>query len=120
MIHCVPISESADIQDLNIAIVSEVKIYVVSIHVICLTHVLTHKRCCFRLSSMAPVLACRVLPGIEVTMGYERDDNTRWGNWPHTSLVQAVKNMGARHNGHEPYISLTGVPSITTHISQQR
>lgn len=56
---------------------------------------------------MAPVLACRVLPSIEVTMGYERDDNTRWGNWPHTSMVQAVKNMGARHNGREPYISFT-------------
>uniref|UniRef100_A0A3Q3G693 Glutamine amidotransferase class 1 domain containing 3, like n=1 Tax=Labrus bergylta TaxID=56723 RepID=A0A3Q3G693_9LABR len=31
------------------------------------------------LASMAPVLACRVLPSIEVTMGYERDENTRWG-----------------------------------------
>lgn len=54
---------------------------------------------------MAPVLACRVLPGIEVTMGYERDDSTRWGNWPNTSMVQAVKSMGARHSGHEPFIS---------------
>ncbi|KAF7655169.1 hypothetical protein LDENG_00059970 [Lucifuga dentata] len=38
------------------------------------------------LASMAPVLACRVLPGIEVTMGYERDENSRWGNWPHTNM----------------------------------
>lgn len=67
---------------------------------------------------MAPVLACRVLPGIEVTMGYERDDNTRWGNWPHTSMVQAVKNMGARHNGREPYISLPELSSIGTNIPQ--
>ncbi|XP_005729522.1 ES1 protein, mitochondrial [Pundamilia nyererei] len=55
------------------------------------------------LASMAPVLACRVLPSIEVTMGYERDDNTRWGNWPNTNMVQAVKGMGARHNVREPY-----------------
>uniref|UniRef100_A0A3B5MBY0 Glutamine amidotransferase class 1 domain containing 3, like n=1 Tax=Xiphophorus couchianus TaxID=32473 RepID=A0A3B5MBY0_9TELE len=49
------------------------------------------------LASMAPVLACRVLPSIEVTMGYERDESTRWGNWPQTNMVQAVKGMGARH-----------------------
>lgn len=54
---------------------------------------------------MAPMLACRVLPGIEVTMGYERDENTRWGNWPHTNMVQAIKSMGARHTVREPYIS---------------
>ncbi|XP_005804407.1 ES1 protein, mitochondrial-like [Xiphophorus maculatus] len=55
------------------------------------------------LASMAPVLACRVLPSIEVTMGYERDESTRWGNWPQTNMVQAVKGMGARHVVREPY-----------------
>ncbi|XP_028434618.1 ES1 protein, mitochondrial [Perca flavescens] len=55
------------------------------------------------LASMAPMLACRVLPSIEVTMGYEKDENTRWGNWPNTNMVQAVKSMGARHNVREPY-----------------
>lgn len=73
--------------------------------VLSLDQIKTSTDSCFRLASMAPVLACRVLPGIEVTMGYERDDNTRWGNWPNTSMVQAVKSMGARHSGHEPYIS---------------
>lgn len=57
------------------------------------------------LSSMAPLLACRVLPNLEVTMGYERDESSRWGRWPNTSMVQAVKSMGARHNTREPYIS---------------
>ena len=57
------------------------------------------------LSSMAPMLACKALPGIEVTMGYEKDESSRWGNWPHTSMVQAVKGMGARHTVREPYIS---------------
>ncbi|XP_061585911.1 ES1 protein, mitochondrial [Cololabis saira] len=54
-------------------------------------------------ASMATVLACRALPSIAVTMGYEHDDNTRWGNWPHTNMVQAVKGMGAQHNVREPY-----------------
>ncbi|XP_016375907.1 ES1 protein, mitochondrial-like [Sinocyclocheilus rhinocerous] len=55
------------------------------------------------LSSMAPLLACRVLPNLEVTMGYERDESSRWGRWPNTTMVQAVKSMGARHNTREPY-----------------
>ncbi|XP_063050327.1 ES1 protein, mitochondrial [Engraulis encrasicolus] len=55
------------------------------------------------LSSMAPLLACRVLPDLEVTMGYERDESSRWGMWPNTQLVQAVKSMGARHNTREAY-----------------
>ncbi|KAJ8285858.1 hypothetical protein GJAV_G00031790 [Gymnothorax javanicus] len=50
------------------------------------------------LASMAPLLACRVLPSLEVTMGYERDESSRWGRWPHTNMVQAIKSMGARHN----------------------
>ncbi|XP_057687866.1 ES1 protein, mitochondrial [Corythoichthys intestinalis] len=57
------------------------------------------------LSSTSPVLACRVLPGLEVTLGYERDDKSLWGKWPHTNLVQVVKSMGARHFVREPYIS---------------
>ncbi|XP_066570313.1 ES1 protein, mitochondrial [Amia ocellicauda] len=55
------------------------------------------------LSSMAPMLACRVLPSLEVTMGHERDESSRWGRWPQTSMVQAVKSMGARHSPREPY-----------------
>ncbi|XP_028649246.1 ES1 protein, mitochondrial [Erpetoichthys calabaricus] len=55
------------------------------------------------MSSMSPVLACRVLPNLEITMGHERDESSRWGRWPYTNMVQAVKNMGARHNNREPY-----------------
>ncbi|KAI1900856.1 hypothetical protein AGOR_G00054160 [Albula goreensis] len=54
------------------------------------------------LASMSPLLACRVLPSLEITMGYERDENSRWGRWPNTNMVQAVKSMGARHN--VPYV----------------
>lgn len=55
------------------------------------------------LASMASLLACRTLPGIEVTMGYDREESSRWGHWPNTNMVQAVKSMGARHNVREPY-----------------
>ncbi|XP_038141597.1 ES1 protein, mitochondrial [Cyprinodon tularosa] len=55
------------------------------------------------LASMAPLLACRVLPSVEVTMGHERDEKTNWGNWPQTNMVEAVKSMGARHVVREPY-----------------
>ncbi|KAI7798377.1 ES1 protein [Triplophysa rosa] len=48
------------------------------------------------LASMAPLLACRVLPNLEITMGYERDESSRWGRWPNTNMVQAVKSMGAQ------------------------
>ncbi|KAL4623090.1 ES1 protein, mitochondrial-like [Arapaima gigas] len=61
------------------------------------------------LASMSPLLACRVLPSLEVTMGYERDESSRWGHWPNTNMVQAVKSMGARHNVREPYISFPGL-----------
>ncbi|KAM4746486.1 ES1 protein, mitochondrial [Anableps anableps] len=69
------------------------------------------------LASMAPVLACRVLPNIEVTMGYERDESTRWGNWPQTNLVQAVKSMGARHVVREPYISFQS--SVQAYVDEK-
>lgn len=64
---------------------------------------------------MAPLLACRALPSITVTMGYEHDDNTRWGNWPHTNMVQAVKAMGANHNAREPYISFSKISAPDRH-----
>ncbi|MGH0183839.1 UNVERIFIED_CONTAM: hypothetical protein FKN15_013092 [Acipenser sinensis] len=70
------------------------------------------------LSCMAPILACRVLPSLEVTMGQERDESSRWGRWPYTSMVQAVKSMGARHSIREPYISFTQ-PGLPTHVTHE-
>ncbi|KAG5281475.1 hypothetical protein AALO_G00072650 [Alosa alosa] len=70
------------------------------------------------LSSMAPLLACRVLPSLEVTMGYERDESSRWGNWPNTNMVQAVKSMGARHNVREPYISFSGAVTCPVFLNR--
>ncbi|CAL9708478.1 unnamed protein product [Knipowitschia caucasica] len=55
------------------------------------------------LASLAPLLACRVLPGLLVTMGYDKDEENRWGHWPNTNMVQTVKNMGAHHNASHSY-----------------
>ncbi|XP_051896993.1 LOW QUALITY PROTEIN: ES1 protein, mitochondrial-like [Pristis pectinata] len=52
------------------------------------------------LSCMSTILACRVLPGIEVTMGYESNDN---GCWPYYNMTTAIKNMGAKHVMKEPF-----------------
>ncbi|XP_005995297.1 ES1 protein, mitochondrial [Latimeria chalumnae] len=62
-----------------------------------------HARKPIGLSCTSPILACRVLPGIEVTMGHERDESNRWGRWPYYNMTQAVKNMGAKHIVKEPY-----------------
>ncbi|KAJ8371181.1 hypothetical protein SKAU_G00112090 [Synaphobranchus kaupii] len=56
------------------------------------------------LASMAFLLACCVLPSLEVTMGCERDENSRWGCWPNTSMVQAMGCPPALHILPEAYV----------------
>uniref|UniRef100_S4R7Q7 Glutamine amidotransferase class 1 domain containing 3 n=1 Tax=Petromyzon marinus TaxID=7757 RepID=S4R7Q7_PETMA len=46
------------------------------------------------LCCIAPVLAARVLPGVEVSVGQESDQG---GKWPHHAAAGAVKAMGAKH-----------------------
>ncbi|XP_007907411.1 ES1 protein, mitochondrial [Callorhinchus milii] len=55
------------------------------------------------LSCTSPILACRAIPGIEVTMGQEREESGRWGRWPYYSMTNAVKTMGAKHVMKEPF-----------------
>uniref|UniRef100_A0A673M0W1 Es1 protein n=1 Tax=Sinocyclocheilus rhinocerous TaxID=307959 RepID=A0A673M0W1_9TELE len=55
------------------------------------------------LSSMAPLLACRVLPNLEVTMGYERDESSRWGRWPNTTMV-VKHDFSLNCPSHEAYV----------------
>jgi enhancing lycopene biosynthesis protein 2 len=43
---------------------------------------------------IASVLAAKLIPGCEVTLGQEANTD---GKWPHNSAVQAVKEMGAVH-----------------------
>ncbi|XP_030059629.1 glutamine amidotransferase-like class 1 domain-containing protein 3, mitochondrial [Microcaecilia unicolor] len=46
------------------------------------------------LCCISPVLAAKVLPGIEVTVGHEEDKD---GKWPYAGTAQAVKALGAKH-----------------------
>lgn len=47
-----------------------------------------------RLCCIAPVLAAKVLPGCEVTVGHDKEED---GRWPYAGTVGAVQSMGAKH-----------------------
>ena len=47
-----------------------------------------------RLCCIAPVLAARVFPGCEVTVGKDTEEE---GKWPYAGTVEALKAMGAKH-----------------------
>ncbi|XP_069745267.1 glutamine amidotransferase-like class 1 domain-containing protein 3, mitochondrial [Narcine bancroftii] len=46
------------------------------------------------LCCIAPVLAARVLPGVEVTVGHEEEEG---GRWPYAGTAAAITVMGAKH-----------------------
>ncbi|KAM4887097.1 glutamine amidotransferase-like class 1 domain-containing protein 3, mitochondrial [Thomomys bottae] len=46
------------------------------------------------LCCIAPVLAAKVLRGVEVTVGHEQEEG---GKWPYAGTAQAVKALGAKH-----------------------
>ena len=46
------------------------------------------------LTCIAPVLAAKVLPGVELTVGHESDEG---GRWPYASTAGAIVSMGAKH-----------------------
>ncbi|KAJ8388549.1 hypothetical protein AAFF_G00132630 [Aldrovandia affinis] len=46
------------------------------------------------LCCISPVLAARVLPGVEVTVGHETEEG---GRWPYASTAQAITALGATH-----------------------
>lgn len=48
----------------------------------------------FSLCCIAPVLAAKVLPGVEVTVGHEQEEG---GKWPYAGTAEAIKAMGAKH-----------------------
>ena len=50
--------------------------------------------CIIRLCCIAPVLAAKIFPGCEVTVGNSSEDG---GRWPYAGTVEAVKAMGANH-----------------------
>uniref|UniRef100_H3A773 Glutamine amidotransferase class 1 domain containing 3 n=1 Tax=Latimeria chalumnae TaxID=7897 RepID=H3A773_LATCH len=46
------------------------------------------------LCCIAPVLAAKVLSGVEVTVGHEEDEG---GKWPYAGTAQAISSLGAKH-----------------------
>lgn len=46
------------------------------------------------LCCIAPVLAAKVIPGVEITVGQDKDDG---GRWPYAGTASAVVEMGAKH-----------------------
>lgn len=60
--------------------------------------------CCVppRLCCIAPVLAAKLLPGVEVTVGHEEEEG---GRWPYAGTAGAIKALGAKHCVKEVTIS---------------
>uniref|UniRef100_A0A8D2GX30 Glutamine amidotransferase class 1 domain containing 3 n=1 Tax=Urocitellus parryii TaxID=9999 RepID=A0A8D2GX30_UROPR len=46
------------------------------------------------LCCIAPVLAAKVLRGVEVTVGHEQEED---GKWPYAGTPEAIKALGAKH-----------------------
>ncbi|XP_066563062.1 glutamine amidotransferase-like class 1 domain-containing protein 3, mitochondrial [Amia ocellicauda] len=46
------------------------------------------------LCCISPVLAAKVLPNVEVTVGHEEEEG---GKWPYAGTTQAIKALGAKH-----------------------
>ncbi|OQR67107.1 ES1 protein -like protein [Tropilaelaps mercedesae] len=44
---------------------------------------------------IAPVLAAKVIPGVKVTLGQDKDDAS--GQWPYSGAAQAAESWGAKH-----------------------
>ncbi|XP_028847220.1 glutamine amidotransferase-like class 1 domain-containing protein 3, mitochondrial [Denticeps clupeoides] len=47
------------------------------------------------LCCISPVLAAKVLPGVEVTVGHEEEEG---GKWPYAGTAQAITALGAKHH----------------------
>ncbi|XP_051762873.1 interferon-induced GTP-binding protein Mx isoform X3 [Ctenopharyngodon idella] len=54
------------------------------------------------LCCISPVLAARVLPGVDVTVGHEEEEG---GKWPYAGTTQAITALGAKHTVKEVTIS---------------
>uniref|UniRef100_A0A8C5KLS6 Glutamine amidotransferase like class 1 domain containing 3A n=1 Tax=Jaculus jaculus TaxID=51337 RepID=A0A8C5KLS6_JACJA len=46
------------------------------------------------LCCIAPVLAAKVIRGVEVTVGHEQEEG---GKWPYAGTAEAIKALGAKH-----------------------
>lgn len=48
----------------------------------------------FSLCCIAPVLAAKVIKGVEVTVGHEQEEG---GKWPYAGTAEAIEALGAKH-----------------------
>ncbi|XP_075703326.1 glutamine amidotransferase-like class 1 domain-containing protein 3, mitochondrial isoform X2 [Rhinoderma darwinii] len=59
------------------------------------------------LCCIAPVLAAKVIPGVEVTVGQEEEQG---GKWPHAGTAKAINALGGKHCAkevHEVHVDKT-------------
>ncbi|KAK2850277.1 hypothetical protein Q7C36_009060 [Tachysurus vachellii] len=56
------------------------------------------------LCCISPVLAAKVLPGVEVTVGHEDEEG---GKWPYAGTAQAITALGAKHKVKDVTISFS-------------
>ncbi|XP_068122428.1 glutamine amidotransferase-like class 1 domain-containing protein 3, mitochondrial [Hyperolius riggenbachi] len=59
------------------------------------------------LCCIAPVLAAKVIPGVEVTVGQEEEQG---GKWPYAGTSKAIQGMGGKHSAkevHEVHVDKT-------------
>ncbi|KAK3569103.1 hypothetical protein QTP86_022130, partial [Hemibagrus guttatus] len=56
------------------------------------------------LCCISPVLAAKVLPGVEVTVGHEQEEG---GKWPYAGTAEAITALGAKHKVKDVTISFS-------------
>ena len=70
----------------------------------------------FRLCCIAPILAAKVLPGCQVTVGHSTEDG---GKWPFAGTAEAINSMGATHVNKDVTISLLHTVQPHNHSSSE-
>ncbi|EFB16253.1 hypothetical protein PANDA_015513, partial [Ailuropoda melanoleuca] len=69
------------------------------------------------LCCIAPVLAAKVLHGVEVTVGHEQEEG---GKWPYAGTVEAIKALGAKHCVKGVTISFPAARvAVASHVDQK-
>uniref|UniRef100_A0A2K5E8E6 Glutamine amidotransferase class 1 domain containing 3 n=1 Tax=Aotus nancymaae TaxID=37293 RepID=A0A2K5E8E6_AOTNA len=63
------------------------------------------------LCCIAPVLAAKVLRGVEVTVGHEQEEG---GRWPYAGTAEAIKALGAKH-----CVKGVAISFLAAHVDQK-
>uniref|UniRef100_A0A2K6UTI2 Glutamine amidotransferase class 1 domain containing 3 n=1 Tax=Saimiri boliviensis boliviensis TaxID=39432 RepID=A0A2K6UTI2_SAIBB len=63
------------------------------------------------LCCIAPVLAAKVLRGVEVTVGHEQEEG---GKWPYAGTAEAIKALGAKH-----CVKGVAISFLAAHVDQK-